>query len=83
MAYGMVRKGAIIPGNDADLTIVDLHKQAALTANKLHSKSGWTAFEGQQVTGMPVLTVVNGQIVYREGDFFESVKGREIQIVHP
>ncbi|MEK7298284.1 MAG: dihydroorotase, partial [Candidatus Margulisiibacteriota bacterium] len=55
-AYGMVRKGGIHPGNDADLTIVDLHKQATLTAERLHSKCGWTAFEGQQVTGMPVLT---------------------------
>jgi len=39
-------KGKIEVGRDADFIIVDLKKTEAITADMLHSKCGWTPFEG-------------------------------------
>jgi dihydroorotase len=44
------------------------------------SKCGWSAFEGWEVIGVPIATFVNGNLVYREGDFFEGIKGKEVRI---
>jgi len=39
-------KGKIEVGRDADFIVVDLKKTETITAEKLHSKCGWTPFEG-------------------------------------
>jgi dihydroorotase len=39
-------KGKIEVGRDADFIIVDLKKTEAITVDMLHSKCGWTPFEG-------------------------------------
>ena len=38
------------------------------------SKCGWSAFDGIRVTGKPVMTFVNGQMVWREGEFIHFDK---------
>jgi dihydroorotase len=78
--YGIQNKGQLIEGYDADLTLVDLKKTHTLSNKNIISKCGWTAFDGWQCTGDVIATFVNGQPVYREGDFFETVKGKEVQI---
>ena len=58
-------KGPIAKGNDADLMVVDIkqkHKRV-ITAEKLHSKAGWTPFEGMEGI-FPSLTIVRGTIVF-------------------
>ncbi len=63
------RKGAILPGFDADLVLVDLEKTEEVTLDKLHySISDFSLFEGWKLKGWPVLTIVNGVIVMREGE---------------
>lgn len=61
------RKGAIQEGSDADLTIVDMDQSAVLTAADMHSKTGFTSWEGMAVRGMPVYTVVRGHVVMDHG----------------
>ncbi len=78
--YGIQNKGQLIEGYDADLTLVDLKKTHTLSNKNVISKCGWTAFDGWQCTGDVIATFVNGQPVYREGDFFETVKGKEVQM---
>ena len=57
------KKGAILPGADADLIVVDLKRRATITKELLHTVTPWSVYEGRDVTGWPVMTVVRGQIV--------------------
>ncbi|MEM5787252.1 MAG: amidohydrolase family protein [Syntrophobacteraceae bacterium] len=62
------RKGAIQVGSDADFTIVDMNRKKTLTARDMHSKTGFTSWEGIEVTGMPVYTIVRGNVVMKFGE---------------
>ncbi|MGH7793790.1 MAG: dihydroorotase [Candidatus Binatia bacterium] len=57
------KKGAIIPGADADLIIVDLKRRKKITKELLHTITPWSVYEGWDVTGWPVMTLVRGNIV--------------------
>ena len=61
------KKGAILPGSDADMTIVDMGLRKVLTARDSYSKSGWTTFEGIEVQGVPTHTIVRGTLVSENG----------------
>jgi len=67
--FGLLpRKGTIGIGSDADIAIVDLNKKVKVTASKLHHISDFTPYEGWEITGWPVLTMVRGKVVMREGE---------------
>jgi dihydroorotase len=76
--YNIRGKGQLKIGLDADLTWVDLKAKRTLSNHTQHTRAGWTAFDGETVQGIPIATLVNGQIGYREGDFFE-VRGEELR----
>src|SRR5688572_7425880 len=57
------KKGAILPGVDADLIVVDLKRRATITKELLQTVTPWSVYEGWDVTGWPVMTVVRGKIV--------------------
>jgi dihydroorotase-like cyclic amidohydrolase len=61
-------KGSLGVGTDADITIVDLNREGKIESSKLHSKTKVTPFEGWKVRGMVTHTVVNGKVVYEEGN---------------
>ncbi|TIR23269.1 MAG: dihydroorotase, partial [Mesorhizobium sp.] len=61
--FGMARKGRIAAGYDADFTIVDLKRRETITNAQAGSKAGWTPYDGREVTGWPVGTVVRGRRV--------------------
>jgi dihydroorotase len=65
--FGLVGKGRIAIGYDADFTIVDLKAVHTITDAEQASKAGWTPFNGMQVTGWPLATIVRGQVVMRDG----------------
>ena len=58
--FGMARKGRIAAGYDADFTVVDLKRRETITNAQAGSKAGWTPYDGKQVTGWPVGTIVRG-----------------------
>jgi dihydroorotase len=62
------RKGAIRVGSDGDLTIVDMNKEGTIDARKLHSKNTPTPWHGWKVKGMPVYTIVRGNVQMRDGE---------------
>ncbi len=78
--FNILYKGAIKEDYDADLVLVDLAKKKTITSDTVVSKCGWNIFEGETLQGWPIATFVNGQMVYREGDFFEETKGKEVLI---
>ena len=72
-------KGPIDEGNDADLMVVDLkqkHKRV-ITAEKLHSRAGWTPFEGMEGI-FPSLTIVRGNVVFEGELMAEKGWGRQV-----
>ncbi|MCL2271579.1 MAG: dihydroorotase family protein [Treponema sp.] len=62
------RKGNLLPGADADFTLVDLKKKHVIDAERLHSKSGTSPFDGMQVQGAVTATIVRGKFIMREGE---------------
>lgn len=73
--YGALRKGRLAVGYDADLSVVDLAARRRIEAGWLASPCGWSPFEGEQVTGWPVATVVRGGIVMRDDEVLGAPRG--------
>lgn len=68
-AWGLYpKKGAVRVGSDADLVLVDLGREAVIRAEALHSKSKLTPFDGFKVKGIPVMTIVRGRVVMKDGE---------------
>ncbi|GAA1661334.1 dihydroorotase family protein [Catellatospora bangladeshensis] len=76
-AYGLAgRKGGLMVGLDADLTIVDPELEQEVTSDLLLSGQDHCPFEGHKVKGWPVTTVVGGRIAYRDGQVLGTPSGR-------
>ena len=75
-------KGSLKAGTDADLVVFDPNQEVKLTHDLFHSKVGFTAFEGINVTGYPVMTFLRGKLIVNNGelvgDFREGkfIKGK-------
>lgn len=65
--YGIVGKGRIETGFDADLVLVDLGRSFEVERGWLQSKCGWSPLEGRRLTGFPMHTLVRGKVVVRDG----------------
>jgi dihydroorotase len=65
--FGIVRKGRIAAGYDADLTIVDLKRRETITNRWIASRAGWSPYDNTKITGWPVGTVIRGHKVVWEG----------------
>ncbi len=77
-AYGIPKKGAIAPGYDADLVLVDLDNYRPVLREELQTKCGWSPFEGWNLTGWPVVTIVGSQIVYDRGKINTEMRGQAL-----
>ena len=77
--FGIARKGRVAVGYDADLTIVDRAKKMTITNQWIASKSQWTPYDGRQVTGWPVGTIVRGRRVMWEGDLATPSQGETVR----
>ncbi|YAI81817.1 MAG: dihydroorotase [cyanobacterium endosymbiont of Rhopalodia sterrenbergii] len=78
-AYKIPNKGLIKPGYDADLVLVDLENYATVQREKLQTKCGWSPFEGWELTGWPIVTIVGGQVVYDRGKLNIDVRGKSLR----
>ncbi|MBW4654057.1 MAG: dihydroorotase [Kaiparowitsia implicata GSE-PSE-MK54-09C] len=81
-AYGIAKKGAIAPGYDADLVLVDLATYQPFRREDVLSKCGWSPFEGWNLTGYPQVTIVGGQVAYDHGTIDPAVRGKALQFGH-
>ncbi len=78
--YGMAGKGQLAVGMDGDLALVDLKKTEKVGARGYFTKVGWNPFDGQTITGWPVMTVVHGRVAFRDNEIQPGVRGQEIRI---
>lgn len=66
--YGLApQKGMIAPGSDADLVIVDLKKQVKVRSEDLYTNQDYSTYEGWELQGWPVLTMLRGKIIMKNG----------------
>lgn len=66
---GLARKGALLPGFDADVVIFDPQRQKSLTPETLHEAADWTPFDGLTVQGWPRTVLLRGRAVVQEEAF--------------
>jgi dihydroorotase len=76
--FGIKNKGFIKEGFDADFTIVDMNKKILIKNKDIESKCGWSPFDGLEFKGMPVLTIVGGQIKMRDGQILGEPEGKPL-----
>jgi len=76
--FGIMNKGRIAVGYDADLTIVDLKRTATISNAWIESRCAWTPYDGVKVTGWPVGTFVRGRKVMWEGEIVEPARGEPV-----
>lgn len=62
------RKGSLLPGTDADITLLDMERTLELNDERLYTKVGWTPYLGRRVKGMPVMTIASGRVIMKEGE---------------
>ena len=66
--YGLYpRKGSIMVGADADIALWDADRKVTLTQDLMQHGSDYTPYEGMEVTGWPVKTLLRGTLVADEG----------------
>lgn len=76
--FDMDRRGYIREGYYADLVMVDMNDPWTVSKENILYKCGWSPFEGQTFRSKVVRTFVNGHLIYDQGNFDESVKGRRL-----
>ena len=57
------QKGAIALGSDGDLVIVDLERRRTVTRDMINSSTGWSIYEGWEIKGWPVMTILRGHVI--------------------
>ena len=62
-------KGALEIGADADIVLFDPDKQVTLTRSILHEQVDYTPYEGLNLRGYPVMTILRGRVIVENGEF--------------
>ena len=79
--YGVVGKGRLAAGYDADFTLVDMRRQRVIEESWIVSPCGWTPFAGMKITGWPVATIVRGAAVMREDEVLGTPRGKLVKFL--
>ncbi len=67
--YGLYpRKGALLPGSDADITLVDPESEWTIANEDLHTKTKRSPWNGRAGRGAPVRTILRGQLIASDGE---------------
>jgi len=77
--FGLADKGRLAVGYHADFTVVDLQVSREITNDWSASKSGWTPFAGQTVTGWPKGTIIRGRRVMWEDEIIGPAGGQAMR----
>jgi len=76
------QKGTIALNSDADLVIFDPNLKDVLNSSNTHSKAGYTPFEGFEVEGAPITTILRGKVIVKDRKFVgEKGFGRFVKAI--
>ena len=80
--WGIVGKGRIAVGYDADLALVDPNEVRVIENAKQFTKSKWSPWAGESLQGWPVRVWVGGRTVYHEGRISTDQPAERLQFDH-
>ena len=72
-------RGYIREGYYADFAIVDMNKVFSVTRENTLYKCGWSPFEGYNLPASIYATILNGSLVYKEGEFLDDSLGIQLE----
>ncbi|MEL0003520.1 MAG: dihydroorotase [Rhodospirillales bacterium] len=78
-AFGLVGKGRIALGYDADFTIVDMQADWEISDDWIMSKCSWTPYHGFKASARPIATIIRGQQVMRDNQLLGQPGGKPIR----
>ena len=77
--YRIKNKGSLIEGFDGDLTLVDLENHRIIQDSDTWTRVGWTPYDGMELTGWPMYTIVDGNVVHKR-DSGGSLRGSSVAL---
>jgi dihydropyrimidinase len=73
--FGMVKKGSISPGFDADIAIWNPQVRRTVTLADQHDNMDYTPYDGLEIIGWPELVMNRGDIIVEDGEL-KAERGR-------
>ncbi|MCK4531262.1 MAG: amidohydrolase family protein, partial [Candidatus Aenigmarchaeota archaeon] len=77
--FKIKNKGFIEEGNDGDLTVIDMKLRKKVRNDGLFTKCGWSPFDGFELQGWPVITIVNGKVIFENGEVYRERNGKGVE----
>lgn len=77
--FGVRERGYVREGWFADLVIVDPEKPFKVEKSNLLCKCHWSPFEGHEFSSTIDTTIVNGEVVYRDGELTKNIAGQRLE----
>jgi dihydroorotase len=76
--FGVQDRGYVREGYFADLVIVDANKPYEVGASNVLYKCRWSPFAGHEFSSTIDTTIVNGEVVYRDGELTGAIVGQQL-----
>ena len=74
--FGMwPRKGTLSPGADADVVLIDPKREVEVLGRDMLSASDYDVYEGYRGAGWPVMTILRGEVIARDGQIVAPAAG--------
>lgn len=77
--FGVRNRGFLREGFQADLVLVDLHREQLVRREDIINRCGWSPFEGDRFRSSVSATWVNGHLVYRDGQLDDRLLGQRLE----
>ncbi len=77
--FNIKKRGYIKENYYADILIIDMNKKNKVTKDKLLYKCKWSPMENFEFNSKITHTFVNGNLVYENGNFYEKIKGKNLE----
>ena len=63
---GLTRKGALLPGGDADIVLFDPKRELTFRSDEMNEAADWSPYEGVKVVGWPRSVLLRGEEIVRD-----------------